>query len=123
MGFVDGRVGKDAIVRTVTDKKIGCVHLNPVHQHLMALASNDRTSTIWDLRMWDTSDDSVVGEPLQSIEHGYSVTSNYWSPNGDMMATVGYDSFVRLFDLNNQKSLELKAVIKHNCRTGRYSLL
>lgn len=116
MGFVDTRVEKDAVVYRVKDKKVGCVHLNPVHQHLMALASNDRTSTIWDLRMWNDSDEV---EPLQSIEHGYSVTSNYWSPNGDMLATTAYDSFIRLFDLNEEKTLDLKTAIKHNCVTGR----
>ncbi|KAG2215713.1 hypothetical protein INT46_003925, partial [Mucor plumbeus] len=115
LGFADTRAEKNAVAYRVKDKKIGCVHLNPVHQHLMALASNDRTSTIWDLRMWNNSDEV---EPLQSIQHGYSVTSNYWSPNGVMLATTAYDSFIRLFDLNEEKTLDLKTAIKHNCVTG-----
>ncbi|KAI8646624.1 WD40-repeat-containing domain protein [Parasitella parasitica] len=117
LGFIDTRTRKNAIVHKVKDKKVGCVHLNPVHSHLMTLASNDRTNTIWDVRMWNKS---KAMEPLQSIEHGYSVTSSYWSPNGDILATTAYDNFVRLFNLNENKTLELKTAIKHNCTTGRW---
>ncbi|KAL0135399.1 WD40-repeat-containing domain protein [Mucor lusitanicus] len=110
---------KEATIREVKNKKVGSVHLNPVHQHLAALSSNDRTCTIWDLRMW--SKRNAKAEPLQTIEHGYSVTSSYWSPNGDMMVTTAYDSFIRLFDLNkDNKTLELKRAIPHNCKTGRW---
>ncbi|CAO0800546.1 unnamed protein product [Mucor circinelloides] len=120
LGFVDTRAsGKEAVIHEITAKKLGCVHLNPVHQHLMALSSNDRTGTIWDLRMWAKKSNKV--EPLQSIEHGYSVTSSYWSPNGDMLVTTAYDSYIRLFDLNkDNKTLELKTAISHNCKTGRW---
>ncbi|CEP17597.1 hypothetical protein [Parasitella parasitica] len=119
LGFVDMRSKKDATIHQLKAKKIGCVHLNPVQTHLMALSSNDRSSTIWDLRMWSKSSKDDV-EPLQSIEHGYSVTSSYWSPNGDMLATTAYDNFVRLFDLNSKtSSLELNTAIRHNCTTGR----
>ncbi|KAI8371131.1 WD40-repeat-containing domain protein [Blakeslea trispora] len=96
------------------EKKIGCIHINPVHQHLLAAASNDRTMTIWDTRMLKDQ------EPLESIEHGYSVTSSYWSPQGDILATASYDDYIRLFDLgSDKKSLELKAAIRHNNHTGR----
>ncbi|KAK4509545.1 uncharacterized protein ATC70_007897 [Mucor velutinosus] len=119
LGFVDARAsGKEAVIHELKAKKIGSVHLNPVHQHLAALSSNDRTSTLWDLRMWSKRNAKV--EPLQSIEHGYSVTCSYWSPNGDMLVTTAYDSFIRLFDFNkDNKTLELKTAIPHNCKTGR----
>lgn len=105
---------------TPREKKIGCLHLNPVNPHLLATASNDRTVTIWDVRMWDHKKDLSVGEPLQTIEHGYSVTSCYWSPNGDILATTSYDDYIRLFDLNKDtKSLDLKSAIRHNNHTGR----
>ncbi|OBZ88106.1 DNA damage-binding protein CMR1 [Choanephora cucurbitarum] len=97
------------------EKKIGCIHLNPVHQHLMAAASNDRTMTIWDTRMLKDQ------TPLESVEHGYSVTSSYWSPQGNIIATASYDDYIRLFDLgDNQKSLALKSAIRHNNHTGRW---
>jgi WD40 repeat protein len=100
------------------EKKIGCIHLNPVYQDLIAVSSNDRTATIWDLRMIQKSDTTT--EALQSIEHGYSVTSCYWSPKGDILATTSYDDYIRLFDLNKDgKSLELKSAIRHNNHTGR----
>ncbi|GAN06716.1 WD repeat-containing protein [Mucor ambiguus] len=119
LGFVDTRAsGKDVVIHELKNKKVGSVHLNPMHQHLVALSSNDRTSTIWDLRMWNKRNAKV--EPLQSIEHGYSVTSSYWSPHGDMLVTTAYDSFIRLFELDkDSKTVELKAAIPHNCKTGR----
>ncbi|RCI04136.1 WD repeat-containing protein 76, partial [Rhizopus stolonifer] len=95
------------------DKKVGCVHLNPVHQHLLAIGSNDRTASMWDTRMLKQQ------KILQEIEHGYSVTSAYWSPQGDILATTSYDDYIRLFDLTqDKKSLELKAAIHHNNHTG-----
>ncbi|KAL9546761.1 hypothetical protein MBANPS3_006507 [Mucor bainieri] len=119
LGFVDTRArGKEAVIHELKDRKVGAVHLNPVHQHLAALSSNDRTSSIWDLRMWNKRHPTT--EPLQSIEHGFSVTSSYWSPQGDMLATTSYDSYIRLFDLKkDKKTVELKAAIPHNCKTGR----
>ena len=58
--------------------------------------------------------------PLESVEHGYSVTSSYWSPQGNIIATASYDDYIRLFDLgDNQKSLALKSAIRHNNHTGR----
>ncbi|KAI7905290.1 WD40-repeat-containing domain protein [Cokeromyces recurvatus] len=120
VGVVDSRTGDTPLIHAPKEKKIGCLHLNPVDQNLLALASNDRTTTIWDIRMWNKRK-REVGEPLQSIEHGYSVTSAYWSPNGDILATASYDDYIRLFDLNkNNKTVELKSAIKHNNHTGRW---
>jgi WD40 repeat protein len=114
VGFVDLRSGGEPTTYMPREKKIGCIHINPVYQDLIAVSSNDRTATIWDLRMLKKS------TPLQSIEHGYSVTSSYWSPKGDILATTSYDDYIRLFDLSKDaKSLELKSAIKHNNHTGR----
>ncbi|KAI9480987.1 MAG: WD40-repeat-containing domain protein [Benjaminiella poitrasii] len=120
VGIVDSRIGSAPIIHMVKEKKIGCLHLNPVDQNLLVLASNDRTVTVWDVRMWNKRKREIE-EPLQSIEHGYSVTSAYWSPNGDILATASYDDYIRLFDLDkNNKTLELKSAIKHNNHTGRW---
>lgn len=110
---VDKRKGGTPKVYTLREKKIGCIHINPIHQDLLAAGSNDRTATIWDKR-------KLKKDPLQSFDHGYSVTSCYWSPNGDILATTSYDDYIRLFELNkDKKELNLKSAIPHNNHTGR----
>lgn len=117
----DGEIGlQDTRSNALTvykakEKKIGCVHLNPVHTHLLAGASNDRTASVWDIRMWSEK----LVEPLHSFEHGYSATSCYWSPNGDLLATTSYDDYIRLFSLDDGNEMKLKSAIKHNNHTGR----
>lgn len=78
----------------------------------MAAASNDRTLTIWDARSFKA--------PLQEIEHGYAVTSAYWSPLGNKLATTSYDDHVRVFDLDSSDNLSLLSAIPHNNHTGKY---
>ncbi|KAF7732080.1 hypothetical protein EC973_006335 [Apophysomyces ossiformis] len=107
----DDSSGK-AIVHSARDKKIGCIHLNPVHQHLLAASSNDRTVTLWDVRSMKSN--------LQEIEHGYSVTSAYWSPNGNKLATTAYDDYIRVFALENSSELMVQSAIRHNNHTGRW---
>lgn len=97
---------------------MGCIHLNPVHNHLLAAASNDRTVTIWDTRMWSSAKAKRKKEYLHDFEHGYSATSCYWSPKGDLLATTSYDDYIRLFTLDKDE-MELKSAIKHNNHTGR----
>lgn len=107
-------------VRTASEKKVGCVHLNPVHQHLLAGASNDRQVHVWDTRMWSKKELKNELNPLHSFEHGYSATSAYWSPNGDILASTSYDDYVRLFSFDKKdQSMELKSAIPHNNHTGR----
>lgn len=93
---------------------MSCIHLNPVHQELLAVGSNDRTVTIWDTRRLKRNK-----KPLQSFEHGYSVTSCYWSPKGDALATSSYDDYIRIFQLDKKKDIKLKSTIPHNNHTGR----
>jgi WD40 repeat protein len=117
VGLKDNRAKDEPIVRQACEKKVGCVHLNPVHQHLLAGASNDRHVYVWDIRMWDNKKEV---EPLHSFEHGYSATSAYWSPNGDLLASTSYDDYVRLFSLDKKgEQMELKSAIPHNNHTGR----
>ena len=104
--------------REAATKKVGCVHLNPVHQHLLAGASNDRNAYVWDIRMWGKKDRKKDLSILHQFEHGYSATSAYWSPNGDILATTSYDDYVRLFSLEGEK-MELRSAIHHNNHTGR----
>lgn len=117
IGMKDTRSDKEEIVHAAREKKVGCVHLNPVHEYLLAGGSNDRTVSIWDIRMWSKKKTPV---PLHSLEHGYSATSCYWSPKGDILATTSYDDYIRLFNLNKDgQNMELKSAIRHNNHTGR----
>lgn len=117
IGMKDTRTDTVEKVHKVRDKKVGCIHLNPVHEYLLAGGSNDRNVCIWDARMWGDKDIPV---PLQEIKHGYAATSCYWSPKGDILATTAYDDYIRLFTLNkDNQSLELKSAIPHNNHTGR----
>jgi WD40 repeat protein len=59
------------------------------------------------------------GSSIHEFEHGYSATSCYWSPQGDMLATTSYDDYIRLFSLDKNGEMELKSAIKHNNHTGR----
>ncbi|KAI8984159.1 WD40-repeat-containing domain protein [Mycotypha africana] len=128
LGLMDLRAkATEHMIVNPRDKKVGCIQLNPTNQHLMALSSNDRTLTFWDTRKWIANRTKRSGnqdtvEPLQVVEHGYSVTSCYWSPNGKHLATACYDDYVRLFDLTNKGNevMELKKAIKHNNHTGRW---
>ncbi|KAI8141380.1 WD40-repeat-containing domain protein [Fennellomyces sp. T-0311] len=93
------------------DKKIGCVHLNPMHQNLLAVASNDRTVSVWDIRS--------MSKEIHEFSHGYSVTSAFWSPRGDKLVTASYDDYIRLFDFDADK-MKLQSAIRHNNHTGRW---
>lgn len=116
----DGEVGSrdlrsdssKAKVHSVRDKKVGCVSAHKT-EPLLALASNDRTMTLWDTRK--------LKEPLHTYEHGYAVTSAYWSPQGDRLVSTSYDDLVRIFDLQPNKSeLAIQKAIPHNNHTGRW---
>ncbi|KAI7857855.1 WD40-repeat-containing domain protein [Circinella umbellata] len=116
VGFRDIRVKdgpSELELHQLRDKKVGCVHLNPVNQNLLAVASNDRTLTVWDIRS--------LSEQTHEFSHGYSVTSAYWSPRGDKLVTASYDDYIRLFDFNESKNeTKLQSAIRHNNHTGRW---
>ncbi|KAL0087998.1 WD40-repeat-containing domain protein [Phycomyces blakesleeanus] len=113
----DLRSNSKISVYSLRTKKIGTIDLNPVHEHLLAIGSNDRTATVWDHRSFSTETDSIT--PLHELEHGYAVTSAYWSPRGDRLATASYDDFIRLFTLKNE-DMTLHSAIPHNNHTGKW---
>lgn len=70
------------------------VSFNPFNQYLLATASADKTTAIWDLRRMDTSVHSLIG-------HSAGVTSVKWSPHHEsVLATGSYDRRVMLWDLS-----------------------
>lgn len=70
------------------------VSFNPFNQYLLATASADKTTAIWDLRRMDTSVHSLIG-------HSAGVTSVQWSPHYEsVLATGSYDRRVMVWDLS-----------------------
>ncbi|KAI9006689.1 WD40-repeat-containing domain protein [Phycomyces nitens] len=116
VGHKDLRSNSALSLYSLRTKKIGTIDLNDVHKHLLAVSSNDRTATVWDTRNFSTK---KAITPLHELEHGYAVTSAYWSPRGDRLATTSYDDFIRLFTVKND-AMSLHSAIPHNNHTGKW---
>jgi WD repeat-containing protein 76 len=59
-------------------------------------------------------------QPIQEFEHGYAVSSCYWSPNGKKLLTTSYDNRIRIMSTDNDvKDTKLEYSIEHNNRTGK----
>ncbi|GME40972.1 hypothetical protein GTA08_BOTSDO10586 [Neofusicoccum parvum] len=87
----------------LSEKKIGGFSMHPIHKHLFATASLDRTMKVWDLRK------ITVGN----------------------VATASYDDTVKIYDFSNcsdwkpgaqlsDEKLEPATIIPHNNQTGRW---
>jgi WD40 repeat protein len=116
----------------LTDKKIGGFTLHPLHPHLAATASLDRTLKIWDLRMvtgkGEERGPALLGEHTSRL----SVSHAAWSAAGHI-ATTSYDDTIKIHSFPSSllyslspgtplpsESMEPTAVIKHNNQTGRW---
>ncbi|KAG2174606.1 hypothetical protein INT44_006870 [Umbelopsis vinacea] len=105
---------------TVREKKVGGISVNYEQPNYIACASNDRTATIWDIRHLKKK----APEPIKQFEHGFSVSSCYWSPNGDKLLTTSYDNRLRVFSTSGKvDDLEEEFAIEHNNRTGKWVTL
>lgn len=81
----DVRTPKNEMVyrKTLHEKKIGCVNVNPKYGNLIVTSSLDRTMRIWDIRTFGKN--TKVEEPIEELAqfpHNLSVTSAMWSPDG-----------------------------------------
>ena len=129
-GRHDIRTPSDTEIWQLTDKKIGGFSLHPLHPHLAATASLDRTLRIWDLRKvtgkGDARKPSMLGEHTSSL----SVSHAAWSAAGHV-ATASYDNTVKIHSFPSagswkvgheldESKIEPTAVIKHNNQTGRW---
>ncbi|GJJ72118.1 hypothetical protein EMPS_04475 [Entomortierella parvispora] len=124
----DIRTPKNEIVyrKTLHDKKVGCVNVNPKYGNLIVTSSLDRTMRIWDIRTFGKS--TKVDEPLEELAafpHNLSVTSAMWSPDGASIASTSYDDYVRVFNnfdpaLPNIKEIPEPIKIRHNNQSGRW---
>jgi WD40 repeat protein len=114
----------------LSDKKIGGFTLHPLHPHLVATASLDRTLKIWDLRKISGKGQdrmpALVGEHTSKL----SVSHAAWNSAGQV-ATASYDDTVKIHDFGNcadwsigtqleESQMEPSVVIPHNNQTGRW---
>ncbi|CAH1766655.1 12932_t:CDS:2 [Entrophospora sp. SA101] len=96
--------------------KVNCVSLNPTDPNLLVTASLDKTVRLWDIRKMKSSGPAE----LQIFNFGNSMTSAKWSPDGSQVVSTGFDSLIRIFDLNEEKHLEERIRIPHNNFTGKW---
>lgn len=114
----------------LSDKKIGGFTLHPLHPHLVATASLDRTLKIWDLRKisgkGENRSPALVGEHTSKL----SVSHAAWNSAGQV-ATASYDDTIKIHDFGNcadwkvgvemgEEEMEPSVVVPHNNQTGRW---
>ncbi|KAF1937502.1 WD repeat-containing protein [Clathrospora elynae] len=114
----------------LSDKKIGGFSLHPLHPHLVATASLDRTLKIWDLRKMTGKEDGRV--PALFGEHTSKLSVSHAAFNSaGQVATASYDDTIKIHNLGNcadwkagvtldEAEMEPSAVIPHNNQTGRW---
>ncbi|CAG8436608.1 9380_t:CDS:2 [Diversispora eburnea] len=101
------------------DQKIGNISINPIHPNFLVTSSLDRSMRLWDIRNLNPNkpDDQTH---IQEFVFSNSVTSAFWSPNGDQIVTTCFDNMVRVFDFNNEMKLKTRVIVPHDNRTGRW---
>ncbi|KAL2132335.1 hypothetical protein VTI74DRAFT_3939 [Chaetomium olivicolor] len=114
----------------LSDQKIGGFSLHPLHPHLVATASLDRTLKIWDLRKLTGRGDTRAPALLGSHESRLSVSHASWSSTGHV-ATSSYDDRIKIYsfpdagkwaagvELTEEQMKPVKQVV-HNNQTGRW---
>ncbi|RCI12714.1 hypothetical protein L249_0614 [Ophiocordyceps polyrhachis-furcata BCC 54312] len=129
LGRHDVRTPSTQEMYMLSEQKIGGFSLHPLHPHLVATASLDRTMKIWDLRKivgkGDLRHPALIGEH----ESRLSVSHAAWSAGGHV-ATSSYDDTIKIYDLSDAGSwkpgrdlghgMEPKHVVRHNNQTGRW---
>lgn len=130
LGRHDIRTPSDTEVWQLSEKKIGGFSLHPLHPHLAATASLDRTLRIWDLRKITGKGESRQPNLLGEHPSRLSVSHASWSAAGHV-ATASYDDTVKIYSFPSagkwevghkldNAAIEPSAVIKHNNQTGRW---
>ncbi|OIW26230.1 WD40 repeat-like protein [Coniochaeta ligniaria NRRL 30616] len=121
---------KDAEIWSLLDHKIGGFSLHPMHPHLFATASLERTLKIWDLRK--ITGKGNLRHPALLGEHGsrLSVSHASWS-SGGQVATSSYDDTIKIYNFPDAgswgaghdlsaKEMEPAHQVRHNNQTGRW---
>ncbi|KAG9232354.1 WD40-repeat-containing domain protein [Amylocarpus encephaloides] len=129
-GRHDLRTKSDTEIWQLTDKKIGGFSIHPLHPHLVATASLDRTLKIWDLRHVKGDGESRIPSLVGEHESRLSVSHASWSAAGHV-ATSSYDDTIKIHTFADSgtwktghdldaKAMKPSATIKHNNQTGRW---
>jgi WD40 repeat protein len=114
----------------LSDKKIGGFSLHPLHPHLVATASLDRTLKIWDLRKITGKGENKMPALVGEHESRLSVSHAAWNSAGQV-ATASYDDTVKIHDFGNcaewkmgteldEAQMKPSVVVPHNNQTGRW---
>lgn len=130
LGRHDIRTPSDTEIWQLSEKKIGGFSLHPLHPHLAATASLDRTLKIWDLRKICGENDARQPNLLGEHTSRLSVSHAAWSAAGHI-ATASYDDTVKIYSFGSvgkwkvgheldESVMKPSAVIKHNNQTGRW---
>ncbi|KAI9745935.1 MAG: hypothetical protein M1818_000616 [Claussenomyces sp. TS43310] len=129
-GRHDIRTPSDTDIWQLSEKKIGGFSLHPLHPHLMATGSIDRTLKIWDLRKVTGKNDwkqpSLLGEHTSRL----SVSHAAWSAGGHV-ATASFDNTIKIHSFSStgtwkvghnltDSDMEPSATVNHNNQTGRW---
>ncbi|KAF1848299.1 WD repeat-containing protein [Cucurbitaria berberidis CBS 394.84] len=114
----------------LSEKKIGGFSLHPLHPHLVATASLDRTLKIWDLRKISGKGENRAPALVGEHESRLSVSHAAWSSAGQV-ATASYDDTIKIHDFGNcadwsagtsltDSEMKPSVVVPHNNQTGRW---
>lgn len=130
-GRYDMRTKSKPELWQLSDKKIGGFSIHPLHPHLIATGSLDRTVKIWDLRGASGKGDDAEGPNLVGEhESRLSISHASWSPAGHV-ATSSYDDTIKIHSFLDsgswkvgheldKKAMAPTATIRHNNQTGRW---
>ena len=75
-------------------RKVGHVLFNPSAENVLATASGDFLTKIWDIE---------AGKPVLTLKHGDIVQSLSFSANGGLLATTSRDKKFRVWDVRQEK--------------------
>ncbi|KKA26001.1 hypothetical protein TD95_002721 [Thielaviopsis punctulata] len=127
---VDTRMAGLADDWQLSELKIGGFSVHPVHSHLVATASLDRTMKVWDARR--ISGRGTERRPALVGMHAsrLSVSHAAWSAGGHV-ATSSYDDTVKIYDFagaggwaagaqRTEEEMQPEHVVRHNNQTGRW---
>lgn len=118
----------EADVMQLCEKKIGGFSLHPLHPHLLATASLDRTLKLWDLRKitgkGETRMPALLGEHTSPLSVSHAAFNS-----AGQIATASYDDTVKIHTLPasiapsatlTETEFEPTTIIPHNNQTGRW---
>ncbi|KAK4124070.1 WD40 repeat-like protein [Parathielavia appendiculata] len=119
-----------AEIWSLTDQKIGGFSLHPMHPHLAATASLDRTLKIWDLRKIQGKGTARAPALLGSHDSRLSVSHASWSSAGHV-ATSSYDDRIKIYAFPDagrwsagaeltEEQMQPARQVPHNNQTGRW---